>query len=170
MDLPNLLPPPTSKNKVANLQTKASKMSRGPLAEQTVNATNQDQVRALMASPLRGRSRTTSELSEDSVRESQGVGEESSIAMECSSSVLSPSTPPCTIVSEHLLAAGISGVGSSPALRRSPRLKRRSSDSKKSSSSCHGDAAKKKRKSDNDKKKEKSLKAVSHYYVTIMAP
>ena len=162
------LPPPTGKSKVANPQTKPSNMSRGFLVEQTVNVTNQDQRsegRSLIVSPVKDKSRTTSEISEDDMQENQEVGGDSSVAMECSSSVLSPSTPPC---SEGLSATGTSGVSSSPrpALRRSPRLKKRLSDAKKGSSSRHGDGAKKKRKSDSDKKKEKSLKAVSHCFLT----
>lgn len=162
---------PMPPNKVANLQTKASKSSRGPLVQQTTNVTNQNQVieEGVVKSPTKGRSRTTAEIFKDGMREndadmSQEMGGDSSVAMECSSSVLSPSTPPCTGSSEGLLAGAGSSV-SSPALRRSPRLKKRLADAKKGSSSRQdsGSDAKKKRRSNTDKKKEKSLKAVSHY-------
>lgn len=171
--------PQTGKNKVANLQTKASKnSSRGPLVQQTaVNVTNQNQAveEGVVTSLAKGTSRTTctTEIFESGMQEndadmSQEVGGDSSIAMECSSSLLSPSTPPHTGNSEGLSARGAgSGSVSSPALRRSPRLKKRLPDTKKENSSHHlrdgGSDAKKKRKSDMDKKKEKSLKAVSNF-------
>ena len=152
------------------VQTKASKSSRGPLVQQTTNVTNQIQVieEGVVMSPTKGRSRTTAEIFKDGMQEndvdmSQEMGGDSFVAMECSSSVLSPSTPPCTGSSEDLSAGAGSGV-SSPALRRSPRLKKRLSDAKKGSSSRQdsGSDIKKRRKSSTDKKKEKSLKAVSH--------
>lgn len=162
---------PMPPNKVVNLQTKASKSSRGPLVQQTTNVTNQSQVieEGVVMSPIKDRSRTSTEIFKDGVQEndadkSQEMGGESSVAVECSSSALSPSTPPCTGSCEGLLAGAGSSV-SSPTLRRSPRLKKRLSDAKKGSSSRQdsGSDAKKKRKSNTDKKKEKSLKAVSHY-------
>lgn len=170
------MPPPTSKSKETSLQTKASKSStRRPLVVQqtAANATNQNQAieEGVMTSPIKGKSRTTTELYEEGMQENgastdQEVGGDSSVAMETYSSVLSPSTPPCAGTSEGLSAGGAgSGVGSpAPSLRRSPRLKKRLSDSMKGSTSQSdgGSDAKKKRRSDGDKKKEKSLKAVSH--------
>jgi hypothetical protein len=177
------MPPPTSKNKETIPQTKASKSSsRRPLVVQQTAAdvTNQNQAieEGVMTSPIKGKSRTTTEMFEDGMQEDddaglgQEVGGDSSVAMESCSSVLSPSTPPCAGTSEGLMSGGTSsGVSSpapGPALRRSPRLKKRLSDAKKGSTSHQdsGSDAKKKRKSDGDKKKEKSLKAVSHHFHT----
>ena len=176
-------PPPASKNvnKVANLQTKPSNnSSRGPLVQQTAaNVTNQNQTieGGIVMSPVKGKSRTSTETFRDGIQENdadmeQEVGGDSFIAMECSASVLSPSTPPpCTGSSEGLLtgAAGSTSTSaiSSPVLRRSPRLKKRLSNAKnlKEGGSSRRDGgssdAKRKRRSDTDKRKEKSLKAVS---------
>ena len=172
------MPPPTSKSKETSLQTKASKCStRRPLVVQqtAANATNQNQAieEGVMTLPIKGKLRTTTELYEEGMQENDGagtdqeVGGDSSVAMETCSSVLSPSTLPCAGTSEGLSAGGVGSPA--PALRRSPRLKKRLSDSMKGSTSLSdgGSDAKKKRRSDGDKKKEKSLKAVSHKSIDI---
>ena len=76
----------------------------------------------------------------------------SSMAMECPSSVSSPVSP--------TFAGNKQGVWPSP-LRRSPRLKSKLADTKREGISVKGDDTRRK-KADTEKKREKSLKAVSH--------
>ena len=151
------------KQKAAGAIQNGTRSTSAPtFALQSTIAANQgggvyDEGREIINSPTKSKtSLETISMTEDSERNDTVVGHEIgddlSVAMECSSSVMAPPLSPAN------------GGSSSSPLRRSPRLKSKykptnTGRATDSSSSRQSDV--RKRKSDTERKKEKSVKAVS---------